>query len=322
MISPKILDLMHGYLDGCLSESELEELDRALRESAEARALLRSLATIDTKWESAAANVPVGEERKQAAPSRLGRWRVSMAAAAGVVFGLVSGSLMGGFSAFKTVDAVLPVKALADGRFETLQGDLAHGFPLEFGKWGGDPACSARWEAGPVRSALRFMSVERERPSSVGKELNAPRTCDVYQLVDLRPLRSKVSGDPAPMLELSADFLDARTESGADLKFICHVQLFGNGEVGDRRSAWLGRSEEALSVGRAHFLSHGGDATWKRLTVRCVMPPEAEQAVIWLAVAGTDRPQIQAPVLGNQYVSNVNLLLKTRQITPTQQVRP
>ncbi|MGB0581115.1 MAG: FecR domain-containing protein [Limisphaerales bacterium] len=45
------LDLLHSYLDGGISPEELETLEDLLRSNAKARSTLRSLATIDAKWQ-------------------------------------------------------------------------------------------------------------------------------------------------------------------------------------------------------------------------------------------------------------------------------
>jgi hypothetical protein len=50
------LELLHRYLDGAITPEDLESLEELLRESAEARATLRSLATIDAKWQQLAAD--------------------------------------------------------------------------------------------------------------------------------------------------------------------------------------------------------------------------------------------------------------------------
>ena len=50
------LDLLHRYLDGAITPDELETLEDLLRSNAEARATLRSLATIDAKWQQLAEN--------------------------------------------------------------------------------------------------------------------------------------------------------------------------------------------------------------------------------------------------------------------------
>jgi len=49
-------DLLHRYLDGAITPEELESLEELLRGDSEARATLRSLATIDAKWQELAAN--------------------------------------------------------------------------------------------------------------------------------------------------------------------------------------------------------------------------------------------------------------------------
>ena len=47
-------DLMHRYLDGAITPEELGALEELLRTNAEARATLRSLATVDAKWQQLA----------------------------------------------------------------------------------------------------------------------------------------------------------------------------------------------------------------------------------------------------------------------------
>ena len=55
------LKLLHRYLDGAITEDELESLEELLRNNAEARATLRSLATIDAKWQQLAAEEAFGQ---------------------------------------------------------------------------------------------------------------------------------------------------------------------------------------------------------------------------------------------------------------------
>jgi hypothetical protein len=50
------LNLLHRYLDGAITSEELKSLEKLLRFNAEARATLRSLATIDAKWQQMAAD--------------------------------------------------------------------------------------------------------------------------------------------------------------------------------------------------------------------------------------------------------------------------
>ena len=60
-MTDKELELLHRYLDGAITPDELESLEELLRNSAEARATLRSLATIDAKWQQLAADEAFGQ---------------------------------------------------------------------------------------------------------------------------------------------------------------------------------------------------------------------------------------------------------------------
>lgn len=57
------LNRLHRYLDGAMTPEELESLEQLLRSSSEARAMLRSLATIDAKWQQLAAEKVLGQKR-------------------------------------------------------------------------------------------------------------------------------------------------------------------------------------------------------------------------------------------------------------------
>jgi hypothetical protein len=84
------LDLLHRYLDGAITPDELESLEDLLRSSAEARSTLRSLATIDAKWQQLAADETVARPIDHvAAPRRAGRaipmWLTVSAIAASLI---------------------------------------------------------------------------------------------------------------------------------------------------------------------------------------------------------------------------------------------
>ncbi|MFK7737307.1 MAG: hypothetical protein AB8B50_14835, partial [Pirellulaceae bacterium] len=57
------LDLLHRYLDGAITPEELPSLEELLRNSETARATLRSLATIDAKWQELATDEGFGQTR-------------------------------------------------------------------------------------------------------------------------------------------------------------------------------------------------------------------------------------------------------------------
>ncbi|QDV47471.1 FecR protein [Stieleria neptunia] len=86
------LNLLHRYLDGAITPDELEPLEDLLRTSEEARATLRSLATIDAKWQQLATEELVAAPSDSVTASRMTRkaipwWLTFSAIAASVIFG-------------------------------------------------------------------------------------------------------------------------------------------------------------------------------------------------------------------------------------------
>ena len=86
-------DLLHRYLDGAITPEELEKLEDLLRASAEARSTLRSLATIDAKWQQLASDEAMAMPSDHlAAPRHVGRvipmWLTLSAIAASLMVGV------------------------------------------------------------------------------------------------------------------------------------------------------------------------------------------------------------------------------------------
>ena len=86
------LDLMHRYLDGGISPEELERLEDLLRTNAEARSTLRSLATIDAKWEELETkdlvSEPEGNRIVEGTSFRASNWLSLGAIAAALIVGV------------------------------------------------------------------------------------------------------------------------------------------------------------------------------------------------------------------------------------------
>ncbi|MGI9472108.1 MAG: anti-sigma factor family protein, partial [Rubripirellula sp.] len=86
------LDLLHRYLDGTITPEELDSLEHLLRSNAEARATLRTLATIDAKWQQFAADEVVSGPTNSVTASRFARrgiplWLTLSAIAASIFIG-------------------------------------------------------------------------------------------------------------------------------------------------------------------------------------------------------------------------------------------
>ncbi|PHR92041.1 MAG: hypothetical protein COA78_33740, partial [Blastopirellula sp.] len=93
------LNLLHRYLDGAITPEELEPLEDLLRTSAEARATLRSLATIDAKWQQLAADEAVAISSDRVAAPRRSRRAIPMWLTRGVIAASLMVGALGWFRA-------------------------------------------------------------------------------------------------------------------------------------------------------------------------------------------------------------------------------
>jgi hypothetical protein len=325
------LDLLHGYLNGTIGEADFARLQSLLRGNTEARRMLRDLSNVDAKLqELAAANpatllllaAPVASPAQISHRSVWLSWRPLTAAAAGLVIGLFSATVVWAVTSPRVVATASRLFALVDGSFEKRSGRLPSGFPAGTGVWSGDE--SEIVESGMVkardgRSALRFLRAE----GNANVPNSAAEACDVYQIVDLRPLRGRLKVAGESMLELSAEFLDARTVPGAPVVFACHIYLF-EGSAESLRAVWPPTARDTLGVGANYILSSGGpDAgVWRKVTARCVLSAQADVAVVKLGAGRGDRRGGPVPELGRQFADDVQLVLKTQPELPVRLVQP
>ena len=311
------LDLLHGYLNGTLDEAEFARLQSLLRENADARRTLRSFSTVDAKLTQLAALHPE-TVRSFTEPVLLSQtsarwysWRPLTAAAAGLVIGLFSASLVFGYAMPRAVATASRLFALVDGSFEDQSGRLPSGFPSEFGKWSGDESEIASGAVHDGKQALRFLHAERE-PALPNY---GAASCDVYQLVDLRSLKADAALDDTT-LELSVQFLDARERAGEPVKFISRVFVF-SGSPEAVYTEWPLTQKEALSSGSASFDSTGGSPRfWHTVTTKVLLPPQADFAVVHLLTHKPKTNKGTEAVFGAQYADDVCLTLKTQPALP------
>lgn len=308
MSDPRLRQLTDAWLEGRLLPEETEELNQRLRTSEEARAYFRSETRMHGLLHCAAAADVVEAAAGGARALRPGvgwarpqRW--AAAVLLGVVLGACGASLAWALALPATTSVAIP---LADGSFEEQAGPVAHGFPTDVGRWGGDasevitdPALSAQG-----RRSLRFLRAEAEANEPGG----AADWCDVYQIVDLRPFQPASN---QAVLELSARF---RNESRTDPEpFVagCYLYLF-QGRPEALRGSWPAVLRQALSLTgtRSVLPPESAGPMWRVVTTRALLPSSADFAVIHLSV-GRSRPAGSGPLeLGAQYVDDVVLTLR------------
>lgn len=317
MTDPEFFERVVRYQDGALSPVEIEDLERALREDPERRKhfvewQLRSMALHDHFRQEAFRVPSAALERKRA--NRISP-RPLLAAAAGLVIGLFGASVVWAISTPEWIATASRVTGLGDAGFEQgATGAIEPGFPRTTGRWSGDEAAIVELEgAHEGRRVLQFVSPGADVAVPGGRAIS----CDVFQLVDLRSLRSAAAGEAEAMLELSADFRDGRA-SGTQPSVTFMVQIFlFSGDPAILHQVWPNNLGEALASGAAFVHTMGETKPeWHRLGAKCLVPPGADFAVIQLAA----RPNLRPAKLEGLFADEISLTLTTRPDLPVKVV--
>jgi hypothetical protein len=316
-----LTDLMHRCLDGTADAAAIARLNDRLRTDAAARAIYLELADLhaclavdESLWAAASDPVPVAQVRA----SR--KWRPWGAAAAGLVIGLVTATMLSGLTAERPMATEAAVPELANAGFEASSGRVASGFPAQPSIWSGDDlevtGVAVDEEGRSVQPAeggrmLRFVRPKSDPNTQNGRAIS----CDVFQLVDLRALRGRIPADCDAVLELSAAVLDARRGAPSTVSFLCKVSTY-HGDPVELQRTWPEAERGALSLGAAHHKSSGGPPdAWQTIGTRCILPAGADYALIHLAA----RPDGSATVLESIYADEVRLTLKVQPRLPVRQ---
>ncbi len=242
------------------------------------------------------------------------QWRPLTAAAAGIAIGLFCATVAWAVAAPRVVATAARLFALVDGSFEKQSGAVPSGFPATLGVWSGDEAEFVTGDAREGRRMLRFVSPSSDGSDPQGRAIS----CDVFQLVDLRPLRPGLSAEGDAVLELSADFLDARrSNTNPSVTFMCQLFLFkGDSEV--LHKTWPLNNADTVSSGSADVTTlGGGPAAWKKVTAKCLVPVDADFAVIQIAA----RPNLRPAILESLFADDIQLTLKTQPRLPVRVVQ-
>lgn len=318
MTDPEFFETLARYQDGSLVPEAIEALECALQEDPKRRKhfaewQLRSMSLHDF-FRQEAFRVPVPTPVR----GRKGTWtplRPALAAAAGLVIGLFGASVAWAISTSEWTATASRVTGLGDAGFEEgTAGPIDPGFPRTTGHWSGDEAALVDFDgASEGGRVLQFVSPGADVPAPGGRAIS----CDVFQLVDLRTLRSANAGEGDAMLELSADFRDGRAAgTQPSVTFMVQIFLFA-GDPSILHQAWPHNLGEALASGAAFVHTIGETKPeWHRLGAKCLVPPGAGFAVIQLAA----RPNLRPAELESLFADGVALTLTTRPDLPVKVV--
>lgn len=320
-MNPDSHDLIQRHIAGTLTGNEATVLQTRLKADTDLRRLYLHYMNLDVALEAQAGSRDRVIDLLRAAPltqnkpaGRWLSWRPLTAAAAGIVFGMFCTSVVFGYVMPRAVATASLLFALVDGSFEKQSGRLPSGLPTQFGVWSGDESEvveKASMDAKDGKRALRFVRAERE-PTLPN---HGAVSCDVYQLVDLRSLKSDAAlGDAT--LELSVQFLDGRELAGEPMKFICGVSVFA-GSPEAILAEWPLTQKESLASGSGSLDSEGGSPrSWHLVTTKILLPPQADFAVVNLVVHKPKTPSGTEVLFGAQFADEVRLTLKTQPTLP------
>lgn len=184
MLTQGELDLLHGWLNGTTPDADRPRLQSLLRESAEARRMLRALGTVDAKLQECAAANPatlrlMAMPGAQSSPSTSRslfrgpfRWR-ALAAAVAVHFALAGAWLWqarerGGGAQIAEVRGAVEIvrggKALASGEGMRLR-------PGDEVRTGADASAQVTWDGGTTWMRLGAATALRVATAAAGKDL-------------------------------------------------------------------------------------------------------------------------------------------------------
>ena len=292
MNTTRFEELLLAYEDNALTPVELAEFKQLLGSAPAARQRLVEAGVLQTIAAShvMAKAVIVPPQRKVIAWLQ---WRPLAAAAAGLVIGLFSASVVFGFVLQRGLEKRTPL-ALFEPSFEDAQMPLAKGFPGGPGQWCGDAAQIVAAENGVPPKEGKFML--RLEPLSKG----VPR---IYQVLDLRSLPSGAGGESRE-IEISASFAAADAE--ASVRYV--VRAFGVTEAPENLdTGWFDRRDESIaSVARGLDVLPGTKG-WQTFSVRIQVPRAARSLVLFFGARTPDKSARTSP----HYLDDVRVLLLT-----------
>ena len=297
--------LFDAWSESRLTPTEATELSALLRTDPEARARFRTDAAFHGQLHAALDGLNLDQATAPTKPIDFpSRSRTLGLAAMLLAVGLTVASL-GWLLSARAEHAETRPLGIRDGSFDALKGRLTDGVPSEIFTWGGDPSEVASVAGHPT--ALRFLEAAGE-PNIP----NSPRqSCDVFQVIDLKSVRTELLTSSEAYVELQANIHDARPAHAQPVRFIAKVYVF-EGDPASIVGNWPPVADQILGSGAQFQVMHGG-AGWQTLTTRCVLPPTAGFLVVQLGAGSAGQPGQASPKLGAQYADDIRLTLRTRQ---------
>lgn len=293
--------LIDAYVDGQLTVEEANRLNALIEGSKPARRRYWELTLVHGMLEqglqTASVKAAAGEQPTVATMRRgiFLEWPGLAAAAAGVVVGVFSASLVWAYNGSHPSP-----EARVEILFESFEGDesrtLSPAFPDRAGKWFGDLSVAV-----PSKNGL-----EPERGDSVARFIPAPTRKYSYAryIIDVEDLTLPGVGHVS-QLEVKASF--ASDQMSLPARYQIRLAAFTQPPE-EVRAIWNRESilfDTVLQHTARNYLATSDREAWKKLRSRIDIPPGTRSLVISLGVAEQGDP----PLAGAHYLDAVRVRL-------------
>ena len=307
---PDWQSLIQKHLDGQTTEKEASKLSKEIETNAEVRLEYLKAARIhgalgEEIFTLAVEPAPAPMVR----PSPLNRLKpLAAAVVAGAFVGLLGVGVVWAMQSPKSEEKTISV---SNGNFEKSLGPIPQEFPLQFGKWSGDP--SEVIEQADGNRVMRFL----ETANVTGKPGGGAVACNVFQLIDLTSIQKQNPDNQSQLsLTLSTTFHRMAAENDADLPRVsasCTINLY-QADPEFIKENWPMVINDALAVGKKGIRLKPGDGP-KTISASCLLESEANIALISINV--NSRIPTTTPIkVGGHYADNVQLTLTKRPKLP------
>ena len=322
-LEQRLLHLLQAVRD-THDTSARAELNTLLRENADARSTMARLmvdeqALINRLRDDSIVALlepaPAAETPLRVTP-RWFAWRPLTAAAAGLVIGLFSASMVFGFGA-RSVEKVISL--LQEG-FEGGPAPLVKGIPQDVNLWSGDYSEAVERYEG-LKPAQGTKMVRMLRSDFEGKASSMPnRQGDLSRIIDVRSFMRVANGGEFVMtlsaLFNAAPFPDSQRYDGV-------VALYALGELGSTEESLM---EDALAISNGSCNSMDRDpATWQTASTRLLLPTGTKFVMLkvsfrrWPKGSG-DQPSLpDLMTFAGHFVDDLRASIRIRNAAPNQQ---
>ncbi len=312
-------ELLQRWRDGSITADQLRLLNETLAEHENQDALLENW-LIESSLPDCLSASSVGERGNVERGHNTGsfvcvekshstKWlsfRPLTAAAAGLVFGMLSAAFVFGYPTPRILQQVLN---LANPGFEEPIAPLPDGIPLQFGVWSGDYSETVGEQEGiiPHEGKRMFRFLRSDSRDAFPSRANHG---NMYQFFDIRPWREAISTGTA-VVDWSSWFNCIREQGGTPSQFEASMWAFA-GEPSFVRKNWEEKLHQELGYSTWRLVADGDPKTWQRVTGSLIVPPETDFLVIELkAIAGNETPVDGVVTFAGHYADDVQMVLRT-----------